>query len=85
MPSFFHFFASRVFDFDDADFANAGGDGPSGGALSGGSGGDDGAGGARESQVEAHLEDLRMTLTFRDELVPNAAEWAAVIEEDGDE
>ncbi|KAG8464950.1 hypothetical protein KFE25_012313 [Diacronema lutheri] len=85
VPSFFHFFASRVFDFDDADFANAGGDGPSGGALSGGSGGDDGAGGARESQVEAHLEDLRMTLTFRDELVPNAAEWAAVIEEDGDE
>jgi hypothetical protein len=31
------------------------------------------------------MEDLRMTLTFRDELVPSAAEWAVVIDDDGDE
>lgn len=75
VPSFFHFFESRVFEFDEADFAP--------GADRLGGGGQES--GASESEIERHMEDLRMTLTFRDELVPNAAEWAAVIVDEDEE
>lgn len=76
VPSFFHFFESRVFEFDEADFAP----GPSSrpGVGSGAGGGAD----AAESELDRHMEDLRMTLTFRDELVPNAAEYAAIVVDD---
>lgn len=73
VPSFFHFFESRTFDLDERAFAGEGGEG-----------GGEGEAELDAAQVEASMEDLRMTLTFRDELVPSAAQWATIIE-DGDE
>jgi hypothetical protein len=72
-PSFFHFFEARTFDMDEDELAAASG------------GNDPNAEAGIDSQVQASLVDLRMTLTFRDELVPSAAEWAAVIEEADDD